>query len=196
MMKALKALIVPLWIITLVAVACMKKSVQETNHPAMQYTYLNDLELGMRDSYHLDIDANGTPDFTFHTQLVGDPIYKHDRRQFLVVSKIETNLLNDKEDESPQLKKGDRISMWHVGHTWYRLSSILLAEKVVPLEGEVRWEGRWKNANHHYLPVQVVKNGKVYLGWVEISFDVAAQKLTLHKSALSTESGKDIRAGY
>lgn len=196
MMKALKALIIPLWLITLAAVACMKKGFTETDHPVMQYTYLNNLQLGANETYHLDIDANGSPDFTFHTQLVGDPVLKQDRRQFLVGSKVETNLLNDAEDESPRLNKGDRISMQHSGHTWYQLSSIVLAEKVISLDGSITWQGQWKNAAHHYLPVQVKKAGKIYLGWVEISFDVALQKLTLHKAALSTESGKDIRAGY
>ena len=196
MMKALKVFIIPLWLITLATVACMKKGLNETEHPVMQYTQLGNLELGMNDSYHLDIDANGSPDFTFHTQLVGDPVLKQDRRQFLAGSKVETNLLNDADDESPRLNKGDRISMQHSGHTWYQLSSILLAEKIIALNGDVSWQGRWKNALHHYLPVQVEKAGKIYLGWVEISFNVATQKLTLHKSALSTESGKDIRAGY
>lgn len=196
MMKALKALIIPLWLITLAAVACMKKGLNETEHPVMQYTYLENLELGVHDTYHLDIDANGSPDFTFHTQLVGDPVLKHDRRQFLAGSKIETSLLNDADDESPRLNKGDRISLKHTGHDWYELSSIILAEQVISQNGDISWQGRWKKASHHYLPVQVEKAGQVYLGWVEISFNIENQKLTLHKAALSTESGKDIRAGY
>lgn len=192
----LKILIVPLWAVTLVALACMKKTVSENDHPPMQYTQLNNLELSAQDSYHLDIDANGQPDFTFHTQLVGDPLLQQDRRQFLVGSKIQTSLLNDDGDQSPRLNKGDRISLYHPGHTWYNVSSILLAEKVMWLDGSITWQGRWKGAAHHYLPVQVEKSGKTYLGWVEISFDTTRQKLTLHKAALSTESGRDIRAGF
>src|SRR5829696_9178434 len=116
MIKALKFIIVPLWLITLLAVACMKKAVDEIPQPQMHYTNLHDVEIGANEYYHLDIDANGTPDFTFHTLLVGDPVLKHDRRQFLAGSKVETNLLNNEQDESPRLRKGDRIMAAHEGY--------------------------------------------------------------------------------
>jgi hypothetical protein len=196
MMTALKALIVPLWLITLAAVACMKKGIEEVPHPPMQYTYLQDVEIGANEYFHLDVDANGSPDFTFYTQLVGDPVLKQDRRQFLAVSKVETDLLNNVSDESPKLIKGDRISFEHEGYNWYQVSSIVLAEKVISLNGEVSWKGLWNGATHHYLPLAVEKNNQVYLGWIEISFNTGSQKLILHKAAISTDSGKDIRAGY
>ncbi|RYG27288.1 MAG: hypothetical protein EOO01_41600 [Chitinophagaceae bacterium] len=196
MMKALKALIVPLWLITLAAVACMKKGVEDIPHPPMQYMYLQNLEIGANEYYHLDVDANGTPDFTFHTLLVGDPVLKQDRRQFLVGSKVETNLLNNPSDESPKLNKGDRIRLRESGYEWYEVSSIVLVEKVTSLHGKISWRGLWKEAAHHYLPLQVEKNGQVFLGWVEVSFNTATQKLILHKAAISTEGGKEIRAGY
>ncbi|HYO23056.1 MAG TPA: hypothetical protein VER36_11675, partial [Flavisolibacter sp.] len=79
---------------------------------------------------------------------------------------------------------------------WYEVSSIVLAEKVIPLHGEVSWRGLWKEATHHYLPLQVEKNGQIFLGWAEISFNTDTQKLILHKAAISTESGKEIKAGY
>lgn len=196
MTKALKALIIPLWLITLAAVACIKQASEDVPHPNMQYTYLQNLELKENEYYHLDIDANGTPDFTFYTQLVGDPVLKQDRRQFLAGSKVETSLLNNENDESPRLNKGDKITVNHKNYNWYELSSLVLAEKVTPEEGSIFWQGQWKDARHNYLPVQLAKGGKVFLGWVEISFNQQEQKLVLHKAAISTESGKEIRAGY
>lgn len=196
MMKTLKVIVLPLWIAAFAAVACIKKSLTDDAHPLMQYTYLNDLEIKATEYSHLDIDGNGTIDFTFHTQLVGDPILKQDRRQFMVGSKVETNLLNNKDDESPKLKKGDRIGTRHEGYNWYEISSVVLTEKVVPSEGSIFWRGLWKSANHNYLPVQVVRGEKIYHGWIELSFSTDNERLILHKAAICTESDTEVEAGF
>jgi hypothetical protein len=196
MIKALKVIIAPLWIAAFAAVACMKKAVTETSQPLMHYTYLNNLEVRATEYSHLDIDGNGTVDFTFHTQLVGDPVLKQDRRQFLVGSKVETNLSTDSNDDSPKLNKGDRIGLQMEGNNWYEISSVVLSEKVTPLVGDVFWKGTWQDANHHYLPVQLVKGGKLFHGWIEISFDTTGEKIILHKAAICTESNVEIKAGY
>ena len=196
MMKKLKLIIAPLWIAAFAAVACMKKgAIDDVPHPPMEYTYLNGLELGDKEYYNLDIDANGTVDFTFSTRQVGDPVLKQDRLQFLVGSKIETNLLNSTNDDSPKMTKGDKIGTAHEGYTWYELSSILLTEKVNPLEGNSWWQGLWKDADHNFLPVQLIKGSKIYHGWIEVSFSPSKEKLVLHKAAVCTESNKEIKAG-
>jgi hypothetical protein len=43
--------------------------------------------------------------------------------------------------------------------------------------------------------VQVKKGGQAFLGWIEMSFDKEAEKLILHKAALSTIANKEIKAG-
>src|SRR5688572_27190300 len=111
MMKALKVLILPLWLTVAIGVACIKRAAEEAPHPSMHYTYLNDLEVKLNEYSHVDIDGNGTPDYTFHTMMVGDPILKQDKHQFLVGSKIESSLLNDNNDQSPKLDKGDVINV-------------------------------------------------------------------------------------
>ena len=64
------------------------------------------------------------------------------------------------------------------------------------MDEEVYWDGIWKRASHHFLPVQVTRNGKTYNGWMEISFDMSGDKLVLHKAGISTENDKEIKAGY
>jgi hypothetical protein len=127
--------------------------------------------------------------------LVGDPILQRDRLQFIAHSKIDDNLLNNDEDQSPVLNRYDLISETHQGYQWYEISAIVLAEKITTMTS-VFWEGLWKNASHKYLPVQIKRNNKLYHGWIELSFDTAAEKLILHRSAISTEAGKDVKAGY
>jgi hypothetical protein len=196
MMKTLKVIVVPLWIAAFAAVACIKKSLADEEHPPMQYTHLNNLEVKATEYSHLDIDGNGTVDFTFHTQLVGDPVLREDRRQFMVGSKVETSLLTNKDDESLKLKSGDRIGTKHEGYNWFEISSVILAEKVIPAEGNIFWRGVYKSANHHYLPVQVAKNGNVYHGWIQLSFSTDNERLILHKAAICTQSNTDVIAGY
>ena len=194
MMKTLKVLIVPLWLITFAAVACMKRSIEEPQ-PKMHYTFLHNTEIKAADYHHIDIDGNGSTDFAFYTRVVGNPILQRDRLQFLVDSKIETKLLNNEQGESIKMNKTDRLGVKHHGFDWFGVSSIVLAEKLVPLNEAPYWEGMWKEASHHFLPVQVIKEGKAYYGWIEISFDMSAEKLVLHKAAISTESEKEIKAG-
>jgi len=196
MIQGYKALIALLWLLAFAAVACIKETNTQPPSPFMQYTNLYNKEVKAGQSAHLDIDGNGSNDFSFYTQLVGDPILQRDRLQFLATSKIATNLLSNSHDESPKLNKGDRIGLQHDGYNWYEISSIVLAEKITPLTGDIHWDGIWKKANHHYLPVELIKNGQAYLGWIEISFDIQEQKLILHKAAISTQSSKEIKAGF
>lgn len=163
-------------------------------HPQMFYKDLQNAEVKYLQPKFVDIDNDGSADFRFAVQLVGDPVLQRDRIQFLVTSGIQRNLLNNAQDESPVLNKFDSIKQNHPGYTWWQISSIVLAEKIVTYSGN-SWEGLWKNANHNFLPVQVEKNGKLYHGWIELSFSTAEEKLILHKSALCKEEYKGILAG-
>ena len=93
------------------------------------------------------------------------------------------------------MNKTDRLGAKHDGFDWFGVSSIVLAEKLVPLNEAPYWGGTWKEASHHFLPVQLTKEGKAYYGWIEISFDMSAEKLVLHNAAISSEGDKEIKAG-
>jgi len=45
------------------------------------------------------------------------------------------------------------------------------------------------------LPIQIERNGRLYNGWIELSFSTANEKLILHKAAISVEEGRTVRAG-
>lgn len=185
--------------ISILAVACKKEKMQPTipsipSHPVMSYKNLGDKEVKYGQSQYVDIDNDGTIDFKFSVLLVGDPVLQRDRVQFYANSGIKRNLLNSQVDESPMLNKGDSIGKVHSGYSWWEISSIVLAEKIVEYSGN-HWEGLWKNADHNYLPIQIEKNNKLYHGWVELSFNTADEKLILHKAAISTEEERSVQAG-
>lgn len=185
--------------ISILAVACKKEKIQPTipttpSHPVMSYKNLGDKEVKYGQSQYVDIDNDGTIDFKFSVLLVGDPVLQRDRVQFYANSGIKRNLLNSQVDESPILNKGDSIGKVHNGYSWWEISSIVLAEKIVEYSGN-HWEGLWKNADHNYLPIQIEKNNKLYHGWVELSFNMAEEKLILHRAAISTEEERSVQAG-
>ena len=164
-------------------------------HPVMVYNDLSSAEVKYGQYKYLDIDNDGSFDLLFNVTLLGDPLLQRDRLQFYANSGKERNLLNNSQDQSPVLNLMDPISKIHPGYTWYEISAILLAEKIITFNGN-SWEGLWKNVSHKFLPVQVQKNGKLYHGWVELSFDTTKETLILHKSEISTEEDKEVKAGY
>lgn len=164
-------------------------------HPVMLYKDLRSSQAGFSRLQILDIDSDGINDFYFGAELVGDPILQRDRLQFYANSRERRNLLNDVNDQSPMLNLMDPISKIYPGYTWYEISAILLAEKIITYSG-ISWEGRWKNASHNFLPVQIQKNGQIYNGWIELSFDTVNEVVILHRSGISTEAEREVKAGY
>lgn len=180
-------------------VACTKDPVRPkpeppSTHPEMIYSDLRNAEVRYGKLQFVDIDQDGSKDFSFSVQLVGDPVLQRDRLQFYTYSGIKRNLLNNDVDESPMLNKSDSISKNHPGYTWWEISEIVLAEKITDYNGSY-WQGLWKNADHKYLPVQIEKNKKLYHGWIELSFNSAGEKLILHRSAISKEEDRSVLAG-
>ncbi|MES2881653.1 MAG: hypothetical protein V4676_05850 [Bacteroidota bacterium] len=177
--------------------ACKKdKPLSPVDPPDMQYTDLYNAEVKFNTSKTIDIDCDGKKDFGFGTMLVGDPIGQKDRRLYQAYSTIDAYYLNNEHEETPPLNKGDKISLLYSGFEWNEISSLVLAEKVTLLSGETFWDGIWKNASHKYLPLHIKKNGLVYFGWIELSFDKAAEKIILHKAAISKKAGNEIEAGH
>lgn len=182
--------------IALTLVACKKSSpINAPAHPVMQYKDLQNAEVKNGKFVTVDLDDDHYTDFSFGVLLVGDPVLQRDRLQFYAGSNEDRNLLNNENDESPMLNRLELVKSHHTGYTWYEISFIVLAEKITTATSTY-WDGIWKNASHKFLPVQLNKNGKLYNGWIELSFDTAAEKLVLHKAAFSKEEDKDVKAGY
>lgn len=185
--------------IILLLTSCKKESLPTNppteSHPEMQYKDLQNAEVKYQHSNVVDVDNDGSFDFAFSVQLVGDPLLQRDRWQFMAHSGVNKNLLNDASDNSPMLSRTDVISKQMNNYNWYEISAIVLAEKIVTDNGKY-WDGNWKSADHNFLPIQVKKEGKYFHGWIELSMNTTEEKLVLHRSAISTEEEKSVKAGY
>lgn len=195
----MKKILIPALAVLLLA-ACKKTEITQppvpVPHPLMQYLDLHNESIRFGQIKKIDINNDGTDDFLVSTLLVGDPILERDRRQYYISSSTESRFLQDGTNQSPVLNKGDQVMLQHTGYNWLEVTSLLLAEKIVPMTGNPSWQGAWKQANHHYLPVQVKKNGNIFHGWIELSFNTTLEEIVLHKAAICTDAGKTIKAGF
>lgn len=178
--------------------ACKKETLtilpEPVAPPEMLYKDLQNRAVRYGQAKTLDLDNDGAFDLVFGVQLVGDPVLVRDRWQFLVNSGVNRNLLVNNDEQTPVLEKKSPIKSLMPGYTWYEIGSIVLAEKIVTNDGQW-WEGTWKSVHHQFLPVQLIRESKRFHGWVELSFDMVTETLTLHRSAISKEAEKEVLAG-
>jgi len=190
--------------IIVILTACSKPAVEPPNIPEpgnnaqIRYTNLADRTIAFgRSPIVLDLNGDNQYDLFFSTQLVGDPIYQEDKKQFLATSHIDTYILVNFTEQFPVLALGQHIPLQDFnGYTWYNAASSVLMERIENINGNISWRGNWLTANKRYLPVQVHKNGQRFNGWIELTVDVNNQQITLHKMAIHTIPETPIRAGY
>lgn len=164
--------------------------------PPMNYRNLNNQEIKANTAaFNMDVNQDCPTDLVFTTLLVGDQLNQIDKLQFLVGSNINVNLPVNINEDIPVMKKGDAIMPNNFnGYEWFELSSIILIQKITSLTQPPFWHGRWLEAVHNYIRFQIVENGKRYNGWVDISVDIAGEKIILHKLAISTEANRIVKA--
>lgn len=164
--------------------------------PTMRYGNLQNREVKPgQPAVQLDLNLDGSMDLFFSTLLVGDPIRQADKRQFFVMSDIETNLAVNATEETPIITRQDIIPLDAFdGYQWFGLTSITLMQKVTTMN-EVFWEGPWRQASSSYLAFQVKQSGTRYCGWLRLSADTTTGKIVLHDYAISLEPEKPVVAG-
>lgn len=185
-----------LLIVMLLSLAACKKEKRLPIPTQMQYNRF-EITVGYNESKRLDLDGNGTLDVGFRTYHVGDPIMKMDKIQYCAVSMIESNFPMNAHDDVDIRRSGDKIQSANGrDYNWYQVSLAVLAQKNIVMVDPPYWTGTWKDVQHQFLPIQIMKDNKPYNGWIEISFDKVAEKLIVHRSGVSLVPGVDIRAGY
>ena len=186
-------------VIVLIISSCEKENTNQpppSPHPEMWYTDLKNVSLKFGQQKSLDINGDNSIDLLFSTVLVGDPLFRRDKRRYYANAAFDVFSLVNEEEETPVLNNDDSVTIRkRPGFNWYNASSIILAEKIIEETEPAHWEGNWKNANHKYFAVQVRKNDLLYSGWVEASFKTGTEELILHRAAIAVEPGKDIKAG-
>jgi hypothetical protein len=189
---------ISLCLVLMLAVACKKTGVEPdvAPYPSLIVKDLSDTSIAFGRIAYLDLDDNGEKDVLFSTQLVGDPIEQKDKKQWFVTSSFNANLPVNGTEHIPVLRYLDSIPLNDFsGYVWYNASSIVLSQKTITMRTAPYWEGDWKEASHRFVPIQLKKQNELYNGWIEVSFSIGNEKLTLHKAAICKEANKSIIAG-
>lgn len=191
-------------IISIITLASCRKSPIPVPTPTqpkpiveMDYTNLNNREIKYQQSaVSLDVNKDNRADLFFGVQLVGDRLYAVDKRQFIVVSSFNTALAVNINEQIVPLNQSDSIKLENFnGSNWYNASEIILMERNEFATGTILWRGNWVDRGKKYLPFQFYKNNQRYNGWIELTADKEAEKIILHRMAISKEAEKDIKAG-
>lgn len=182
-------------LLLLTMAACQKeRRLSVPSH--MHYINFKDIKIGFREGKNFDLDGNGTVDIGFKVYVIGDPVLQMDKYRYCAASMIESNFPVNKNDDVDIRRNGDLIQTENTSdYEWFRVSLAVLAQKNIGLNGPPFWTGVWKDVQHQYLPIQIMKEGKRFNGWVELSFDQAAEKIILHRSGVSTVAEIAIKAG-
>lgn len=182
--------------------ACTKEPLAPRPAPVpptveMEYTDLGNypIENG-KPGLLLDVNKDGYHDLFFGIMLVGDPIYKVDKLKYQVVSSPYAMLAVNATEETPPLSKGTLIPATDFsGHNWFGALAIVLIERIEDVQGRKTWQGNWKNKTRQFLPFHYTIQNKRLTGWVEISADIAAEKLIMHRMAISKKTDQQVKAG-
>jgi hypothetical protein len=187
--------------ITLLA-SCGKEDVKSAPVPADPVTEITYKDLAEKEVKYnepatvIDLDGDNQSDLIFGVLLVGDPLQQQDKRQFRVSSGINTNLAVNAIEQVPSMIKDETIPLSGFnGYNWFKVSSVILVQRIEDVQGAITWNGTWKGAVKKYLPFQLLKNNQRFNGWIELSVDIAAEKLVLHRLAISKLAERLIKAG-
>lgn len=191
-----------LFLIAFPFISCKKDPVTPAPIPTeppveMIYKDLEEKEIRFaQPAFIIDLDEDNTSDLIFSVWLVGDPILQQDKRQFRVGSGVNTNLAVNAAEEAPALLKDENIPLSNFnGYNWYKVSSVILVQRIEDVNGTIRWNGTWQGVTKKYLPFQLLKNNQRFNGWLELSVDITNEKLVLHRLAISKNAEKEIKAG-
>jgi hypothetical protein len=183
----------------LLLAGCKKDTVAPpvASHPDMRYLNLKDSGVVFNRSASFDLDGNGSKDIYFSTMLVGDPLAQQDKKQWWVSSSFDANLPVNENEEIPVMQRSDSIYLKSFsGYNWYNASWVMLAQKIISDTRPPYWEGKWKDVSQRFVAIQILNNGNLYNGWIEVSFNKAEEKVIIHRAAISKEANKVVMAGW
>lgn len=169
---------------------------KEETPVTLEYTNFNNTAITSTNHINIDINKDGVNDFYATTGLsdIGENVHL----QFLITAQGANRVLIQGEETPKLLEKDEVITKANQGnYEWSPINPALIVEKVMPMDPAASfWQGTWKDKSNKYLPVQVAKEGKIYNGWIQISFSSTTPfKIIIHDAAVSKVADVNIKAG-
>ncbi len=141
-------------------------------------------------NYFLDIDNDGTDDFSFNTasSFSNDAI----RTTFLVHA-LGNNEIMSWKDYAIIYESDDVISSYSDDLTWRSGSGEIIEE--VHDGNQPMWNGLWSGDRPQYLAVKLQKGGNDYYGWIKVSIDPDKEVAYVNEYAINRVPSASINAG-
>jgi hypothetical protein len=159
------------------------------------YTDLHDHTIHVNEMFQADINGDGLADFRVSGKLVGDPLLKTDYHQFYFTTIGNSHTPVNQQEETPLLENGRRIAGDECQDSPWYYAALVLTQKVIRDSTPEYWTGNWKKANHGFLALRIIKDGKNHYGWLEISVDQAKEGLIVHRAGFNLSPEQEIAAG-
>lgn len=138
---------------------------------------------------YLDIDKDGIDDFQFSTVIVN--------KEGVIHTKYMVNTLGQNQiltaDNSASINE-EGMSISEFGNESWSTKSGEIIEQVEDGTSN-HWNGTWSGDRDQYLGIKLVKEGKEYTGWVNVSIDPEKEAAYVHGYAINRNSNSGIAAG-
>lgn len=176
--------------------ACSKK--ENPTPVSIEYVQLNNATVTTDQSVNIDLDKDGTVDFLVTKELRETAAGQDDLLEFRVVSGQQHKLLVQQDGTPARKEPGVWIRKENEGaFQWDASQHAVVITRVLTIDlANAYWQGTWKDQYNKYLPVQLIKGGKTYNGWIQISFSpILPSRIIVHDAAFNKVAGEPIQAG-
>lgn len=178
-------------------ISCSKKETINTPR-SIQYINLNNTAVTSNNVLSIDLDTDGTTDFIVTKELRETNAGQDDILEFRVIAAQQNRVLVQDNGTPARKEAGVMIrSEDENGYTWDATTPAVIINRVLtPDPANSYWEGTWLQQYNKYLPIQFLKEGKKYNGWIKLSFsDVLPSRVIVHDAAYNKIADQPIQAG-
>lgn len=178
-------------------ISCGKKEPISTPK-AIEYVNLNHTAVTTNNVLSIDLDKNGTTDFVVTKELRETNAGQDDILEFRVIGAQQNRVLVQT-DGTPARKDAGSIIRTEdeQGFSWDATTPAVIINRVLtPDPANSYWEGSWLQQFNKYLPIQLLKEGKKYNGWLQLSFsNELPSRIVVHDAAFNKIADQPIQAG-
>ncbi|MBO9592640.1 MAG: hypothetical protein J7599_06990 [Niabella sp.] len=180
--------------------ACRKHHEQKnTPAPSVTYTDFTNQPVLIKEgepSFKLDIDGDGTDDFAFKGQQVQEPEHRY---TFIYVDPLREHVHQQAitlQACSFARNAAIRLAIETGSTRYWSNSRGILVETEHFANGQQR-DGQFLCAAPLYLAVKVLRDGKTYLGWIELRHQIVAgiDQIYIIKAGINKQPDTSIIAG-
>ncbi|MGE7776721.1 hypothetical protein ACQKLP_18495 [Chitinophaga sp. NPDC101104] len=179
---------------TMLFACSKKKNCDPAPSNSIKYRSLGDVQVKNLQSYHLDIDLDGTHNVYLALGVTGDATGTTGK--FFAAGINSTKLLV-KVDSTICLQQNEVIkSIAPHPRDWKGMESYLVEAHIPAARpNDTVWTGDWLSANRKYIGFQFTRDNIPYMGWICVSMDRTHLALILHGCAWRRISEGDLPAG-